>query len=236
MKPDTKLYLVPNTLGEYPPSVVLSENTLSIIRNLDTFIVENSKSARAFLKACEILKPQNELTILELDKHNPDEDLSHYLKPLQSGVNTGLLSEAGVPAVADPGARIVKRAHALGIRVVPLTGPSSILLALMASGLDGQRFSFHGYLPIDKQERIRFLQHLEKDSIQFSRTQIFIETPYRNNQLLKDLCEILKPEMRICIAVNITLPDENIRTLTVKEWRKSSPDLHKKPVVFCIGQ
>lgn len=235
MKPEGKLYLVPCTLGDYAPSLVLPAPVLEIIRQLDMFIVENAKSARAFLKACEITLPQSELQIFEIDKHDPQQDISAFLQPLLMGKNSGLISEAGVPAVADPGAAIVKRAHKLGIRVVPLTGPSSLLLALMASGMDGQRFCFHGYLPIDRNERSKTLLRLEKEARQYSQTQLFIETPYRNNQLLKDICELLQPETRLCIAVNLTTPHEFISTRSVREWKKQLPDLNKKPAVFLIG-
>lgn len=233
--PEGVLYLIPCTLGEYPPTQVLPVPVLELIRTLDTFIVENSKSARAFLKACEIPTPQNQLQIFEIDKHDDSQDVSDFISLVVQGKNAGLISEAGVPAVADPGAKIVKLAHQKKLKVVPLTGPSSLLLALMASGMDGQRFSFHGYLPIDRAERIKMLQRLEKDALQNSQTQLFIETPYRNNNLLKDICETLQPNTRLCVAVNLTLPDEKVITLTIREWRKQSVDLHKKPTVFLIG-
>jgi 16S rRNA (cytidine1402-2'-O)-methyltransferase len=233
--PEGILYLIPCTLGEYPPTQVLPVPVLELIRTLDTFIVENSKSARAFLKACEIPTPQNQLQIFEIDKHDDSQDVSDFISLLVQGKNAGLISEAGVPAVADPGAKIVKLAHQKKIKVVPLTGPSSLLLALMASGMDGQRFTFHGYLPFDKAERIKMLQRLEKDALQYSQTQLFIETPYRNNNLLKDICDTLQPHTRLCVAVNLTLPDEKVITLSIRDWKKQSVDLHKKPTVFLIG-
>jgi 16S rRNA (cytidine1402-2'-O)-methyltransferase len=233
--PEGVLYLIPCTLGEYAPSQVLPVPVLELIRTLDTFIVENSKSARAFLKACEIPTPQNQLQLFEIDKHDDAQDITAFIAPLLQGKNVGLISEAGVPAVADPGARIVKLAHQKNIKVVPLTGPSSLLLALMASGMDGQRFCFHGYLPIDRNDRIKTLQRLEKDAIQYSQTQLFIETPYRNNNLLKDICDHLQPQTRLCVAVNLTLPDEKVITLSIRDWKKQSVDLHKKPAVFLIG-
>ena len=236
MKPEGKLYLIPCTLGEYPPVTVLPLSVLEIVKSLDTFIVENAKSARAFLKSCEIIIPQSDLTLYEIDKHNSAQDISVFLKPLLEGKNAGLISEAGVPAVADPGSTIVKKAHSLGIKVVPLTGPSSLLLALMASGLEGQRFCFHGYLPIDRTERAKVLSRLEKEARQYSQTQLFIETPYRNNQLLKDICETLSPETRLCVAVNLTTSQESVITRSIREWKKQLPDLNKKPAVFLIGE
>jgi 16S rRNA (cytidine1402-2'-O)-methyltransferase len=233
--PEGILYLIPCTLGDYPPVHVLPTPVLELIRTLDTFIVENSKSARAFLKACEIPTPQNQLQIFEIDKHDDSQDVSDFISLLLQGKSAGLISEAGVPAVADPGAKIVKLAHQKQLKVVPLTGPSSLLLALMASGMDGQRFSFHGYLPIDRSERIKMLQRLEKDALQYSQTQLFIETPYRNNNLLKDICDTLQPHTRLCVAVNLTLPDEKVITLSIRDWKKQSVDLHKKPTVFLIG-
>jgi 16S rRNA (cytidine1402-2'-O)-methyltransferase len=236
MKPEGQLYLIPCTLGDYAPFTVLPAPVLEIIKSIDTFIVENAKSARAFLKSCEITIPQNQLVIFEIDKHDPKQDIAVFLKPLLEGKNAGLLSEAGVPAVADPGASIVKRAHKLGIKVVPLTGPSSLLLALMASGMDGQRFCFHGYLPIDRSERAKVLIRLEKEAMQYSQTQLFIETPYRNNQLLKDICDTLNPETRLCVAVNLTTEQESVITRSIREWKKQLPDLNKKPAVFLIGE
>lgn len=230
------LYLIPCTLGDTEPAEVLPATVLTTIRSVDSFIVENSKSARAFLKSCAISTPQNQLLITEIDKHDPYQDFKKLIAPLLAGRNTGLLSEAGVPAVADPGAAVVKLAHQYSIKVVPLIGPSSILLALMGSGMEGQRFCFHGYLPIERGERIKTLQRLEKEAVQFSQTQIFIETPYRNNALLKDMLEHLSSGLRLCIAANLTLSDEMIRTLTIRDWKKQSLDLNKRPVVYCIGE
>jgi 16S rRNA (cytidine1402-2'-O)-methyltransferase len=230
------LYLIPCTLGETKPEEVIPASVLETIRRLDSFIVENSKSARAFLKSCSITIPQAELSIIEIDKHDPQQSTGVLLKSLLEGKDTGLLSEAGLPAVADPGAAIVKYAHQKGIKVVPLSGPSSILLALMSSGLNGQQFSFNGYLPVERGERIKALQRLEKESLQTGRTQIFIETPYRNNNMIKDIVENLNPSLRLCIAANITLPDESILTQSIREWKKKLPDLHKIPAVFCLGE
>ena len=232
---NAQLYLIPCGLStDTPPEMYLSASTLDIIRKLKVFIVENEKSARAFLKQCAIETPQAELTIFELDKHDPKQNINSFLDPLKNKIPTGLLSEAGCPAVADPGARVVAAAHKANIKVKPLIGPSSILLALMASGLDGQRFCFHGYLPIDRSERIKTLQQLEKAAQQRNETQIFIEAPYRNNPMLKDLLTACNNETRLCIASNIDTDQESIRTLRVQEWKKQIPELHKIPVVFLI--
>ncbi len=229
------LYLIPCGLStDTAPEMYLSASTLDIIRKLKVFIVENEKSARAFLKQCAIETPQAELTFFELDKHDPKQNINSFLDPLKNKIPTGLLSEAGCPAVADPGARIVAAAHKANIKVKPLIGPSSILLALMASGLDGQRFCFHGYLPIDRSERIKTLQQLERSAQQRKETQIFIETPYRNNPMLKDILSACNNETRLCIASNIDTDQESIRTLRIQEWKKQIPELQKIPVVFLI--
>ncbi len=227
--------MIPATLGGEDVSSFLPEITLNIIRSLKHFIVEDSKTARAFLKSCSITIPQSDLCIVELDKHHPDQNYSELLTPLKEGFSMGVLSEAGCPGIADPGARVVAEAHRCRFQVVPLVGPSSLLLALMASGLDGQRFCFHGYLPIDKNERIRKIQRLEEAAKNRNETQLFIETPYRNNQLLSDLLQHLGGETKLCLASDITLPTEFIRTLSIKNWKKGLPDLHKKPCVFLIG-
>jgi 16S rRNA (cytidine1402-2'-O)-methyltransferase len=233
--PEATLYLIPCTLGDSDPHLVLTPHVLSVIHSLDSFIVENSKSARAFLKACQIPTPQQELIIKEIDKHNPAQDVKELLSALLAGKNTGLISEAGVPAVADPGSAIVKAAHQYKMKVVPLVGPSSILLALMSSGMIGQRFTFHGYLPFDKSDRVKALLKMEKDAMQQDATQIFIETPYRNNNLLKDITDSLNPSTRLSVAVSLTQPDEKIISQSIKDWKKEKADYHKKPAVFCIG-
>lgn len=229
------LYLIPSTLGAADVSFFLPEGTLDVIRGLTHFIVEDAKTARAFLKSCQMPTPQAELDIRELDKHNPDSALRSVMQALEDGHDTGLLSEAGCPGVADPGARIVSEAHRRDYKVVPLTGPSSLLLALMASGLEGQRFCFHGYLPIDKTERMKKIQRMEESARMRHETQLFIETPYRNNQLLADLLQHLSGETRVCIAVDLTTPGESVRTRKVKDWKKQKPELHKRPAVFLIG-
>jgi 16S rRNA (cytidine1402-2'-O)-methyltransferase len=235
-KPKGILYLVPCTLGDTDPLLVIPLPVIETIRGLNSFIVENSKSARAFLKMCAITTPQSDLIIKEIDKHDPHQDVKSLMEQIIAGNDTGLLSEAGLPAIADPGSSIVKYAHQHGIKVMPLSGPSSVLLALIGSGMNGQQFCFNGYLPIDNTERIKALQRLERETMQTGKTQIFIETPYRNNNLLKDITANLNPALRLCIAANVTLPDEMIRTLTIREWKKNLPELHKIPVVFCLGE
>jgi len=230
------LYLIPSTLGAEDVSGFLPEGTLTVIRSLRYFIVEDAKTARAFLKTCNIPTPQAELDIRVLDKHEPHQDLNDLLSGLLNGNDVGVLSEAGCPGVADPGAKIVAEAHRRGYTVKPLTGPSSLLLAIMASGLEGQRFCFHGYLPIDKGERMKKIQRLEEYARGRKETQLFIEAPYRNNQLMADLLQYLSGETRLCIAADITTADESIRTLKVKDWKKQKPELHKRPVVFLIGE
>ncbi len=228
------LYLIPTGLSDAPPETYLTESVLATVRKLKVFIVENEKSARAFLKACKIESPQSELEIFELDKHDAKQNINGFLDPLKKGIATGLLSEAGCPAVADPGARVVAAAHKANIKVKPFIGPSSILLALMASGMEGQRFCFHGYIPIDRADRIKTLQQFERNSQQRNETQIFIEAPYRNNPLLKDILSNCNPETKLCIAVNIDTPSESIKTMRIQEWKKQIPELHKMPVVFLM--
>ena len=198
------------------------------------FIVENEKTARRFIKKITPKKSQPSLTMMSLDKYADELEVRTYLDVCEQGVSVGLLSEAGVPAVADPGAAIVKLAHEKGIQVIPLVGPSSILMALMASGMNGQNFAFNGYLPIDKVERKKTVKELERLSKDKNQSQIFIETPYRNEKMFTDLKTALTPQTRLCIAVDISLPEEYIRTYTIAEWKKQSPDLHKRPAIFII--
>ena len=229
-----KLYLIPTTLGDTEPLEVMPLSVKKVVEQLDYFIVENEKSARRFIKRITPTKPQPSLELMLLDKYSDDLETKNYLDVCEKGISVGLLSEAGVPAVADPGATIVKLAHQKGIQVVPLVGPSSILLAIMASGMNGQSFAFNGYLPIDKSERKKAIKDLEKLSKDKNQSQIFIETPYRNEKMLEDLRAILSPETRVCVACDITLPSEYIKTLTVKEWKNVKPDLHKRPAIFII--
>lgn len=229
-----KLFLIPTTLGDTEPLEVLPISVKKIIEQTDHFIVENEKSARRFIKRITPKKQQSKLNISVLDKYTGMLEAQHYLDPCIKGVNIGLLSEAGAPAVADPGAVIVQMAHEKGIRVVPLVGPSSILLAMMASGLNGQNFAFNGYLPIDKGERKRYIKQLEKVSFEKDQSQLFIETPYRNEKLFDDLIQSLSAETLLCIAVDISMPAEFILTKPVAYWKHAKPDLHKKPAIFII--
>ena len=229
------LYLIPNFLGDPQTSPLLvPDEQLTIIRGLTEFIVENEKNARACLKGLQITTPQNQLTIHVLDKHNPVHGIPTYLKSAESGGNIGLLSDAGVPCVADPGAEVVKIAHKKGITIVPFVGPSSILLAVMASGFNGQSFAFHGYLPIDAPSRAKKLKQLEDESRKRKQTQVFIETPYRNNSMLGDILKHCSPSAMLCVACNLTLPDESITSQSIEQWQKNTPDLHKKPAVFVL--
>jgi 16S rRNA (cytidine1402-2'-O)-methyltransferase len=229
-----KLYLIPTTLGETEPLEVMPLSVKKVIEEVDYFIVENEKSARRFIKKITPKKSQPSLTLMLLDKYTEEEETNTYLDICLEGKNAGLLSEAGVPAVADPGATIVKLAHEKNIKVVPLVGPSSILMAMMSSGLNGQNFAFNGYLPIDKVDRKKAIKELERLSKDKNQSQIFIETPYRNEKMLTDLKATLTPTTNLCIACDITLQSEYIKTLAVKDWKKEKPDLHKKPAIFII--
>jgi len=227
------LYLIPNTLGEDNFSFVLSDEVKSVIESLDYFIVENERTARAYIKRLLPDKIQKDIHVEIIDKHTDPLDLPGFLRPIENGKNAGIISEAGVPCIADPGAEIVSIAHRKGLKVIPLVGPSSILLALMASGFNGQQFAFRGYLPFDQQIRKRVFQAMNKD-IKDGITQIFMETPYRNNKLLEELLKIMHPETKLCIACDITLENEYIRTKTIANWVGSLPDLHKRPTIFLI--
>lgn len=226
------LYLIPTAIGSIQAIDYLPQTVIEIIHSLDEFIVENSKSARQFLKHCNIPTPQQQLIIHELNKHDGNVFETSFFSNLLSGKNVGMLSDAGCPAVADPGALIVAEAHKLQIKVVPLSGPSSILLALMASGLNGQQFAFYGYLPKEKTERINAIKKAEKESAQRSQTQIFIETPYRNNALFDDFLNNLQPSTRLCIASALQCENEKIKTQRISEWKKQKPELNKHPVVW----
>jgi len=229
------LYLVPVTLGGSNLEYALPANVIHTARQLDTFIVENEKTARQFLGMIKPAKPVREVNLLTLNEHTAEKELPQLLAPLLNGRDVGLISEAGCPGIADPGADLVRLAHRKGIRVVPLIGPSSILLALMASGMNGQRFTFLGYLPSEKNERIQKLREIEKKSQQFQETQIFIETPYRNQHMLQDIVDTCHAETRFCIATNLSLESELIVSKSIAEWKKSTlPDLHRQPTVFLL--
>ena len=211
---------------------VLPLSVVKIIESTDHFVVEHEKNARRFIKAICPQKKQADLKLSTINKFTDPLEIPELIQPCLNGHDLGIISDAGCPGVADPGAEVVDFAHKHGIKVVPLVGPSSILLSLMASGLNGQKFAFHGYLPIDKTERKQYIKQLEKQSEQEAQTQIFIETPYRNNQLLAALVASLKPDTQLCVAVNLTLEDEFILTKQVRQWQPSAYDFHKKPSIF----
>src|SRR6478735_5370422 len=229
-----KLYLIPTTLGEVDPMDVLPQTVKRAVDFIDDYIVENEKTARKFIKSVQPEKVQANLRLSVLNKRTEASEYKAMIAPCISGLNVGLMSEAGCPGVADPGAVIVKLAHENGIQVVPLVGPSSILLAMMASGMNGQSFTFHGYLPIEKDEKRASFKSLERISFEKNQSQIFIETPYRNNKLLEDLIQTLHPDTHLCIATDITLPTEYIKTKKISAWKKETVDLHKRPTIFII--
>jgi Predicted methyltransferases len=232
MKPT--LYLIPVTLGETEHSRVLPTYNREIILSLKHFIVENVRTARRFLKKTEPSIVIDDLSFTELNEHTSPEDISGMLAPMEAGESVGVMSEAGCPAIADPGADVVAIAQHKGYRVVPLVGPSSILMALMASGFNGQSFAFHGYLPVEASKRTERIKTLEARMYAENETQIFIETPYRNNKLLEDFARVCRPSTRLCVASDITCDDEYIKTRLVKEWTKNMPDLNKKPAIFLL--
>lgn len=229
-----KLYLIPTTLGDSAPLEVLPISVKKVIELVDDYIVENEKTARHFIKKISSGKSQPSLNINVLNKFTQKTELPSFLNACEEGKNVGLLSEAGCPGIADPGAEVVKIAHKRNIQVVPLVGPSSILLAMMASGMNGQNFAFNGYLPIDKGERRKALKDLERESHSRNSSQVFIETPYRNNKMLEEICIALSQDTNVCVACDITLPTEYIKTQTVREWKHTNVDLHKRPTIFII--
>jgi len=228
------LYLFPVTLAESSLEKVLPQYNRELILPIRHFIVEEVRTARRFLKKADPGFDIDACQFYSLNKHTTPEQIAGYLEALKNGSDMGLLSEAGCPAIADPGADIVRIAQEKKYKVVPLVGPSSILLALMGSGFNGQRFAFEGYLPVEKDDRIKAIKRLEQRSYSEDMTQIFIETPYRNIKLLNDLTENLRPNTRICVAFDLTGPDENIRTLSAKDWKKDQTELTKKPCIFLI--
>ena len=241
MKPTSfgKLYLIPITLSNPGETSVVPEDVLPqavkrVIDFIDDYIVENEKTARKFIKSIHPDKKQPDLKINTLNKHTEISAHHEFIQPLLNGKNIGLMSESGCPGIADPGAVIVKLAHEKGIQVIPLVGPSSILLALMASGMNGQSFAFNGYLPIDKNDKKQALKMYERLSQEKNQTQLFIETPYRNNKLMEDLLQLLQPSTLLCVACDITLPTEFIKTKAINEWKKEKADLHNRPCIFII--
>ena len=230
-----KLYLIPAGLGADDAAKAVSLQVREIVNSIDEYIVENERSARRYLKELGIVKPIQELVFRVLNEHTDRGNLSVFLAGPDRGKNVGVITEAGCPCVADPGAEIAALAHEKDIRVVPLAGPSSILLALMASGINGQRFAFHGYLPIDKNEKIKALLELEKAARRSDETQLFMETPYRNNHLLADILETCNAPTRLCVAADLTMPSEFIKTRTIAAWKRGPlPDLNKRPAIFLI--
>ncbi|HEY1009061.1 MAG TPA: SAM-dependent methyltransferase [Daejeonella sp.] len=228
------LYLIPVPLAENASAKSFTPYLVDTINHINEYIVENSKTARKFLKEAGLKTPQNELIVHDYGKHNRDNNIKEFFLGLLSGRDVGLMSEAGCPGVADPGSEIVAYAHMRGIKVVPLVGPSSILLALMASGFNGQSFTFHGYLPIDKIARANKLRELENAAERYDQTQIFIETPFRNNPMLEEILRSCKSETRLCIACDLTSEQEFVQTKSIKDWKAAVPELHKKPVIFLI--
>lgn len=230
-----RLYLVPSWLSEETaPAAVLPTPVLERIRALEAFVVEDAKSARRFLAACGHPKPMREIAMSELNEHTDAKDVPALLAPLLEGRDVGLLSEAGVPAVADPGAALVREAHARGIAVVPLVGPSSIILALMASGLEGQRFRFVGYLPAEGAARREAIADLERISARDRETQVFIETPYRNDAVLADVLQACRPSTRLAVAADLTSASESIAMRPVAEWRRNAAPIGKRPAIFLL--
>ena len=234
LKVETALYLLPVTLGDTPVEKVLPSYNKEIISGIRHFIVEDIRSARRFLKKVDREIDIDALTFYPLNKHTSPEDISGYLKPLVGGASMGVISEAGCPAVADPGADVVAIAQKRNFKVVPLVGPSSIILSVMGSGFNGQSFAFHGYLPIEPADRMRRLKELEARVYSENQTQLFIETPYRNHKMLEDILKTCRPQTKLCIAANITCEGEFIQTKTVKEWKGKLPELNKIPCIFLI--
>ncbi|WP_442845927.1 SAM-dependent methyltransferase [Leeuwenhoekiella sp. H156] len=229
-----KLYLIPVTLGETDPLEVMPQKVQTLIAGIDEYIVENEKTARRFIKDIYPQKSQPTLKLHPLNKYTDPLEVPSFLNACLDGRDVGLMSEAGVPGVADPGSEVVRFAHEKGIQVVPLVGPSSILMAVMASGMNGQNFAFNGYLPIDQKKRRNELKRLERISKENNQSQLFIETPYRNGKMLDEICNSLQASTRLCIACDITLPSEFIKTQSINNWKHSKEDLHKRPAIFII--
>ncbi len=228
------VFLIPNTLGETSVESVIPSEVCILIKQIKYYIVEDIRTTRRYLKKVDKSIDIDELTFFVLNKHTTPQQKSSFLNVVKKGENVGIVSEAGCPGVADPGAEIVALAHQQNIKVVPLVGPSSILLSLMASGMNGQSFAFHGYIPIKAGDRAKAIKHLEAVSIREKQTQIFIEAPYRNNHLLKDIITNCNSKTKVCVACDITLETEFIKTKTVAQWKGSLPELHKKPTIFLI--
>lgn len=228
------LYLIPNLLGDTPVEQVLPPYNHEIIMGIHHFIVEDVRTARRFLKLVDRSIDIDQLTFYTLNKHTNPEEVASMLRPLEEGSPMGVISEAGCPAVADPGADVVAIAQRKGLQVIPLVGPSSIILAVMGSGFNGQSFAFNGYLPIEPEDRIKVLKKLEQRAYTENQTQLFIETPYRNAKMMADILKACRPQTHLCIAAGLTTKDEYIRTRTVKEWNGKLPQLEKTPCIFLI--
>lgn len=228
------LYLIPTVLAEGTSESVISPQIKEVIKNTEYYLSENIRTSRRFISSLNLGLDISMLHFEKLDKNTGEREFDTLLKPIFSGKDIGIMSEAGCPGIADPGALAVAYAHRNGVQVVPLSGPSSFFLALMASGFNGQSFAFHGYLPIEKKARTQAIRHLETESQKQGRTQIFMETPFRNNQLFADLCQNLSPHTLLCVAKNITAKDEWIKTKSILDWKKTKVDLHKIPTVFLI--
>ncbi len=231
----TALYLVPSLLSDSSWQLVLPAAVVPILTETKYFIVENVRTARRFMKLIDKNIDIDTLTFFELNKHTGQHEIENFLKPAEENNNMAVITEAGCPGVADPGAEVVRLAHKKGIKVVPVSGPSSIILALMASGLNGQNFTFNGYLPVKKDKLKKTISILEEKAVRKKQTQIFIETPYRNNLLLSSLLEECSANTLLCIAVNLTGNDEFISTKTIQQWKKNIPNIDKKPAIFLIG-
>lgn len=238
MRPDARfgtLYLIPSLLGDDASLETIPAQTVALLHRLDYLIVESPKQARRFLQQCGVRVSARSIRFHVLDEHTAGRDLTALLTPLLEGNDAGVLSDAGCPGVADPGAGLVRLAHEQGIEVAPVVGPSSIMLALMACGLNGQQFTFRGYLPIESAARTAAIAALDKQARTRNETQIFIETPYRNEQMFAALMQTCAPETLLCIAADLTLPTQFIRTMSIRQWRTSKPDLNRRPTVFLVG-
>ena len=228
-----KIYLIPSEMGEQTYEALFPEMNRTIISAVDWYIVENIRTVRRFIKKVCPDKDIDNTHFFEINKHAPDEQVDEMMRPLLEGHDMGIVSEAGMPCIADPGNLVVAKAHQKGIRVIPLVGPNSIIMALIASGFNGQNFAFHGYVPI-KDERKKKILQMESVALSTGQTQIFMETPYRNQQLFTELTTLLRPTTKLCIATDITLPTEDIKTRTMAEWKKHSPEIQKRPSIFLL--
>ena len=235
MNNQSTIYLIPCTLGEDAQDTI-PVYVKNIVADLSVFFVENERSARRYLRSIGYTKNFDEVQLILLDKQQEGKNIKQHLQNIKkNNVSAGILSEAGCPGIADPGSQVVKMAHSLNLNVSPMVGPSSILLALIASGMNGQNFTFHGYLPIETAAQLKKIKELETQAARFGTTQIFMETPYRNNKMIENIIHTCLPDTKVCIACDITLPSEYIHTKSVKEWKEIKPDIHKRPAIFLIN-